>query len=285
MALNFPANPTNGDIYTEANTTWQYDGVAWNVAPGTGNNFPNTFGTVVVNGVELTADASGDSLRIDSGTNVTIATNPDTNSLIISSTGVNAGDNAVVETSFFVAADDSTQRLFTSGETLKFVGGAGINTSTDFEGNITFDAIATSNDFSGLSDTFTAQLSIDKIYEPAIAMLRVDNNGTTSYTFPSHYTGSNPNIYAISGTTLAFDLSNIPGHPFEIQDNTLTAITSGLVHVAPDGTVSTDSNAQGKDSGTLYFRVPRDAVSPFIYQSQNSPAMFGSIIIKDIVSL
>jgi len=285
MALNFPANPINGDIYTEANTTWQFDGVAWNVAPGTGNNFPNTFGTVVVNGVELTADASGDSLRIDSGTNVTITSNPDTNSLTINSTGISAGDNAVVETSFFVAADDSTQRLFTSGETIKFIGGAGINTSTDFEGNVTIDAVATSNDFSGLTDASTANLSVDKVYEPAIALLRVDNNGTSSYTFPSHYPGSNPNIYAISGTTLAFDLTDIAGHPFEIQDNTLTALTSGLVHVAPDGTVSTDSNAQGKDSGTLYFRVPRDAASPFVYQSQNSPSMFGSIIIKDIVNL
>lgn len=285
MALNFPADPTNGDTYTEANTTWQYDGVAWNVAPNTGSSFPNSFGTAIINGINLDATASGDALRINSGTNVTITTNTDTNTFTINSTGINAGDNAVVETSFFVAADDSTQKLFTSGETLKFVGGTGITTSSDEEGNITIDATATSDSFSGLTDAITASLSVDKIYEPAIAMLRVDNNGTSSYTFPSHYSGSNPTIYAISGTTLAFDLSLIPGHPFEIQDNTLTALTSNLVHVAPDGTVSTDSAAQGKSSGVLYWRIPENANSTFVYQCQSHASMFGSITVKDISNL
>jgi len=282
MALNFPADPTNGDTYTEAGTTWQYDGVAWNIGPDSGSNFPSTFGTVIAGGTALTADVSGDSLRIDSGANVVITTDPSTNKLIISSTGV-TGEAA--ETTFFVAADDSTQRLFTSGETLQFIGGTGITTSSDIEGNITINASATSNNFSDLTDVSSASLNVAKIYEPAIAMLRVDNNGTSSYTFPSHYPGSNPSIYAISGTTIAFDLSLISGHPFEIQDNTLTAITSGLVHVAADGTVSTDSNAQGKSSGVLYWRVPRDAPSPYVYQCQSHASMFGSIIIKDIVNL
>lgn len=36
MALIFPANPTNGQIYTDDNSVvWQYDGVAWNVVTGT----------------------------------------------------------------------------------------------------------------------------------------------------------------------------------------------------------------------------------------------------------
>ena len=58
MALNFPSNPTNGDTYTEASTTWQYDGVAWNVAPSAGGVFPNTFGTVVADGTSLAATNS-----------------------------------------------------------------------------------------------------------------------------------------------------------------------------------------------------------------------------------
>ena len=282
MALNFPANPTNGDTYVEANTTWQYDGVAWNVAPSTGSNFPNTFGTVIANGVNLNAGASGDSLRIDSGANVVVTSDANTNTLIISSTGSSEG---AIKSSFFVAADDSTQRLLTAGETLQFIGGNGITTSSDFEGNITIDANATSNNFSGLTDVSTASLSIDKIYEPAIAMLRVDNAGTSAYTFPSHYSGNNPTIYAISGTTIAFDLNLIPGHPFEIQDNSLTALTSNLVHVAPDGTVSTDSAAQGKTSGVLYWRIPENANSTFVYQCQSHTSMFGTITVKDIANL
>ena len=280
MALNFPADPTNGDTYTEANTTWQYDGIAWNVAPGTGTNFPDTFGTVIANGINLNAGASGDSLRINSGTSITIGADANTNTLTI-----NADAVTPEEVGFFIAADDSTQRLLSSGETVQFIGGTGITTSSDFEGNITIDATATSNNFSGLADASLASLSIDKVYEPAIAMLRVDNNGTSSYTFPSHYAGSNPTIYAISGTTIAFDLTLISGHPFEIQDNTLSAITSGLTHVASDGTVSIDSNAQGKSSGVLYWRIPENANPTYVYQCQSHAPMFGTITVKDIANL
>jgi hypothetical protein len=35
MALNFPSNPQINDTYTQANTTWAWDGVAWNVATAT----------------------------------------------------------------------------------------------------------------------------------------------------------------------------------------------------------------------------------------------------------
>jgi len=280
MALNFPADPTNGDTYTEANTTWQYDGIAWNVAPGTGTNFPDTFGTAIVNGINLNAGASGDSLRINSGTSITIGADANTNTLTI-----NADAVTPEEVGFFIAADDSTQRLLSSGETVQFIGGTGITTSSDFEGNITIDATATSNNFSGLADASLASLSIDKVYEPAIAMLRVDNNGTSSYTFPSHYAGSNPTIYAISGTTIAFDLTLISGHPFEIQDNTLTAIDSNLVHVAEDGTVSTNSAAQGKSDGVLYWRIPENANPTYVYQCQSHAPMFGTITVKDIANL
>ena len=280
MALNFPADPTNGDTYTEANTTWQYDGVAWNVAPSTGSVFPNTFGTVVAGGTSLTANSSGDSLRIDPGSSITIDTNLQTNTLTI-----NANAITPEETGFYIAADDSTQRLLSNGETVQFIGGTGINTSSDTEGNITINSTIASNFFSGLTDANLASLSIDKIYEPAIVMLRVDNSGTSAYTFPSHYSGNNPTIYAISGTTIAFDLDLIPGHPFEIQDNTLTALSSNLVHVAPDGTVSTNSNAQGKSSGVLYWRIPRNANTTYVYQCQSHASMFGNITVKDIVTL
>ena len=34
MALNFPSDPTEGAIYTEGTTTWQFDGTAWNIVGG-----------------------------------------------------------------------------------------------------------------------------------------------------------------------------------------------------------------------------------------------------------
>ena len=185
--------------------------------------------------------------------------------------------------SLFIAADDSSQQQVNLGETVKFAGGTGISTSSDVEGNITISYTGTvTSSFNSLTEITTSQINVSQIYEPAIAMLRVDNVGTTAYTFPSHYSGNNPTIYAISGTTIAFDLTLIPGHPFEIQDNTLNPFNTGLVHVGSDGTVSTGASAQGKSSGVLYWRIPETSSGTFVYQCQSHAGMFGTITVKRI---
>ena len=208
------------------------------------------------------------------------------NSNLLAAGGSGGGDLVVSEFSFAMAADDSTQRLISNGETVQIIGGTGITTASDAEGNITITASAVGvTTFSALSDVTTASIDIGKIYEPAIAMLRVDNVGTSAYTFPSHYSGNNPTIYAISGTTIAFDLDEIAGHPFEIQDNTLSALTSNLVHVTSTGTVSINSAAQGKSSGTLYWRIPEGSPGTYVYQCQSHASMFGSITVKDLSNL
>ena len=169
-------------------------------------------------------------------------------------------------------------------DTLTLVAGADISLTTN--GNtVTISSSAGIPDFSILGEVATASVTVDKIYEPAIAMLRVDNVGTSAYTFPSHYSGNNPTIYAISGTTIAFDLDNISGHPFEIQDNTLSALTSNLVHVSSNGTVSTNSAAQGQSSGTLYWRIPEGSPGTYVYQCQSHASMFGTITVKDLSNL
>ena len=111
-------------------------------------------------------------------------------------------------------------------------------------------------------------------------MLRVDNDGTSAYTFPSHYSGNNPTIYALAGTTIAFDLSEISGHPFEIQDPTSTPYNTGLVHVSTNGTVSTGSNAQEKTDGVLYWRIPESISGTYRYQCTSHGSMVGGIVIK-----
>lgn len=159
--------------------------------------------------------------------------------------------------------------------------------TTNGSGAFSFTTVsAGASSFDNLTDASTANsLTIDKIYEPAMMMFRVDNVSATAYTFPSHYSGNNPTIYVLSGTTVAFDLDGIPGHPFELQDSTLSALTSGLVHVASDGTVSTNSNAQGKSSGTLYWRIPETANGTYAYQCQSHASMVGSITIRRLSSL
>jgi hypothetical protein len=275
MALNFPTNPQLNATYTAGNSTWAWDGVAWNITFSTSQSQTNAFGAVSVAGqAGIVADVAQDVLNLEAGTGITITTNAATDTVRISS-------QSAISTVFNVAADDSTQVPINLGETVQFLGGAGIETETDAEGNITIsNTFAESTTFDNLTDATTAGLSIDTVYEAAIATLRVDNTGTTAYTFPNHYTGNNPTIFALAGTTIAFDLTDIPGLPFEIQNSAGQAYNIGLVHVASNGTVSTGADAQGKSSGTLYWRINESVSGTFRYQCQTQAPMVGAITVK-----
>jgi hypothetical protein len=275
MALNFPTNPQLNATYTAGNSTWTWDGVAWNITFSASQSQPNSFSAVSVTGqAGIVADVPQDVLNLEAGANITITTNSATDTIRISS-------QPNITTVFNVAADDSTQVGINLGETVQFIGGAGIETESDADGNITIsNTFAESTTFDNLTDATTAGLSIDTVYEAAIATLRVDNTGTTAYTFPNHYTGNNPTIFALAGTTIAFDLTDIPGLPFELQNSAGQAYSIGLLHVAPNGTVSTGSAAQGKSSGTLYWRINESVSGTFRYQCQTQAPMVGAITVK-----
>lgn len=119
---------------------------------------------------------------------------------------------------------------------------------------------------------------------PAITQLDVTNNGTTSYQFNNQYSGDNPTIYAISGTTIAFDL-NVSGHPFLIQTSGGANYDTGLIHIATDGTETTGSSAQGKESGTLYWQIPAATTGNYQYICSIHSGMVGTITIKDISAI
>lgn len=70
---------------------------------------------------------------------------------------------------FKVAGDDSTQRVISSGETLKFVGVSGITTTSDAEGQITISAAGVS----GLSSRSTTAGSTGSIADAATANVTV----------------------------------------------------------------------------------------------------------------
>lgn len=251
MALNFPANPQIDDTYTSNGVTWKFNGIAWNIASS------GLSGGIALTDLSIGAEgsANGDgAIAYDNSTGVFTYTPP------------------VIP----AALTDLSISDGSAGQVLTTDGSGGFTFTTPTTGVTTFNA---------LTDATTASITIDKIYEPAIVMFRVDNIGTSAYTFNSHYSGNNPTIYAISGTTVAFNLDAISGHPFELQDNTLSALTSNLVHVSSNGTVSTNSAAQGKDSGTLYWRIPEASSGVFVYQCQNHASMFGSITVKDLSNL
>ena len=137
--------------------------------------------------------------------------------------------------------------------------------------------------FNGQTDVTTAELTIDKIAYPAITMLNVANSGDAAYSFINQYGGSNPAIYAISGTTIGFNL-NVSGHPFLIRLSGANYNT-GLIHVSTTGVVSKGVDAQGKTSGTLYWQIPQGISGTYGYLCSLHSGMAGTITIKDLATI
>lgn len=215
------------------------------------------------------------------GSNITITTNAGTDTITISAGGVGGGSNSfetiAVAGQSSVVADSTT-------DTLTLTAGTGISITT----NTSTDTITITNTapgataFTELSDD--AGLTVDKFYLPAITMLVVTNNGSSAYRFDQYGTSDDPTIYAINGTTIAFNLQ-AAGHPFLIQDGTGTNYNTGLVHVTTAGVVTTGSSAQGKDSGTLYWKIPDTISGSYRYQSEDDASMVGNITIKNFGSI
>jgi plastocyanin len=178
-----------------------------------------------------------------------------------------------------IVGDSGTTTANSVTDTLTIAGGTGIVTSVSGD-TVTITQQSSATNFASLTEVNAAGLTVDKIYEPAIVMFRVNNVGTSSYTFSPHYTAENPDIYVLSGTTVAFDLDEIGGHPFALQDSQGNNLSSGLVHVSASGAISTGSNAQGKDSGTLYWRILETLFGTYRYQCLSHASMVGGINIK-----
>ena len=121
---------------------------------------------------------------------------------------------------------------------------------------------------------------------PAITTLVVTPNGSSAYRFDQYGTADDPTIYAISGTTIAFDLTSVTSsHPFLIQTSGSVNYDTGLIHIAADGTRTTGSSAQGKTSGTLYWKIPFGITGSYKYQCSAHAGMNGVITIKDISAI
>jgi hypothetical protein len=281
----------------------------------------NSFTTIVVDGQSnVVADSATDTLTLVAGDNITISTSAD--SITISGTGSLGGASALDDLTDVditgtpingqvlkyngiswtndtdatsEAASNSFSTISVSGQTdvvadssndtLTFAAGTGISIST----SASTDTITISNTspagvtaFTGLSDA--AGLTVDKFYLPAITMLTVTNSGASAYRFDQYGTANNPTVYAINGTTIAFNLT-ATGHPFLIQNGAGTNYNTGLIHVSTSGEVSTGSAAQGKDSGTLYWKIPTDISGGYRYQCSLHGPMVGSISIKTFATI
>ena len=264
--------------YLRGDNTW--------ATVASGGTASDSFATIVVAGQSsVVADSATDTLTLVAGSNITITTNASTDTITIAASG---GGTASDSFATIAVAGQSNVVADSSTDTLTLVAGTGITITTDASTDtvtITNTVSAGATNLSGLTDVYTAGITVDQFYLPAITRLNVTANGTTAYRFDQYGTTDDPTIYAINATTIAFNLSGAGSHPFLIQDNTGTNYNTGLVHVGSDGTVSTGSAAQGKSSGTLYWKIPDSISGNYRYQCGSHAGMVGTITIKNFASI
>jgi len=135
--------------------------------------------------------------------------------------------------------------------------------------------------FGNITTFNTAGLTTDELYLQSITRLDVSANGVVGYNFDQYgSSNNNPKLYVSSGQTIAFNL-NVAGHPFLIQDSSNANYSVGLFHVSTSGTVSSNASAQGKTTGTLYWKVPYGITGNYKYQCSHHTAMNANIVISD----
>ena len=206
---------------------------------------------------------------------------------LISATGNVIGGN-LSGTSIAGTLTTAAQTNITSVGTL----GSVTVTANITSGNASLGNLATANFFTGngsqlsaltfgnISTFNTAGLTTDELYLQSTTRLNVTASGMSGYVFDQYGATVNPTIYVISGQTLAFNL-NVSGHPFLIQTGASANYSVGLEHVDTAGTVSTTSSAQGKISGTLYWKIPYGITGNYKYQCSAHGGMNGNIIVTD----
>ena len=289
MPVNFPSNPNTNDTYTFGDSQWIYNGTTWNIVSSAivAPTPANSFATITVAGQSnIVADSSSDTLTFVAGSNVTLTTNDSNDSITINSTA--SGGAASNSFATISVAGQNSVIADSSNDTLTLAAGTNVTITTDQSTDtvtINSTASAGATDLTDLTDFLTAGLTVDKIYLPAITMLNVTANSTVAYRFDQYGTTDDPTIYAINATTIAFNLAGASNHPFLIQDNTGTLYNTGLVHVTTAGVVTTGASAQGKSSGTLYWKIPDSISGNYRYQCQSHAGMVGTITIKNFGSI
>jgi len=151
------------------------------------------------------------------------------------------------------------------------------------QANAAFIATNTSSAGSYANSAFLKANSVYELanlnYLQAATRLNVSYTAADAYLF-DQYVGNNPTIRVSPGTTIAFDLNYVGSNSFMIRQSIGgTNVSTNLIHVSPTGVISLNDEAQGKNSGILFFKVPVDIVNTdYAYQNSNNPGTMRGII-------
>ena len=257
----------------------------------------NVFNTVDADTGTTTANSTTDTLTIAGGANIATSIVGDTISIAYTGSPNSGEENQnafsnVQADSGIAAADSKTDTLTIAG---------GTNISTAVTGDTVTISYSGTNSLDSLSDVSSSGAALgqllvytgsgwanvtgrtfDEIALPAITTLVVTADSNNGYKFDQYGNTEDPTIYAINGTTIAFKINSGANHPFQIETSGGSAYNNGLVHVDLDGTVTTGSQAQGKTSGTLYWKIPQNISGNYAYQCTVHGSMRGTIVVKGI---
>ena len=233
----------------------------------------NSFTTIAVSGqTDVVADSGSDTLTLAAGSNVTLTTNAGSDTVTIAASGGGA--------SSLNGLSDATVASANAGQIILHDGSDSFDNKDVKANNLTLN--------------HTAALAI-----PMGAHVFGPITGNNSvYTFADYLsTGAddtNVTLHLLSDMTYIFDLTGLAGsHPFQIQYNSSALTTSngadGLVHISPNGTVSTGTSANTQTNGFLIWKVPHfaanDVTGNYRYICTAHSAMQGPIHIKTLAVL
>ena len=256
--MSFPLSPTNNQIalvngieyyYNTTKGAWyRYGDATANVI--TSNTFQVLSSLIFSDGTSQTSAAS----PTDSYARTTANTNSNNITII---QGVDVGQNTRMTIIEGVDVGQNTR--------MSIIEGVDVTQNT----NIT----------NAINAAQAAFAQANTVYLPSVTRLDVTNSGASAYLL-DQYSGNNPTIYINAGETIAFNL-NVTGHPFMIRVSSGGSnYDTGLTHITNAGVVTTGSNAQGKVSGILFWKVPFDiAGNTYVYQCSAHAGMVGSITI------
>jgi plastocyanin len=129
----------------------------------------------------------------------------------------------------------------------------------------------------GISD----KAPFENTFQNATTVLKVTNNGSSSYRFDQYGTTDNPTIYVKAGTTVGFDLTGAGGavHPFVIQTSGGADYNDGLVAL-DSGIYYEGSAANAGIGGALFWKIPAGISGNYKYICQAHSAMTGTIVVE-----